>query len=145
MTANTSLTSDQADRIITAAFHKARELGLKPLTVAVLDPGGHLIALRRQDGSSTLRPQIAIAKASTALALGISSRKVGEMAAERPSFIAALGPISPNGIIPVAGGVLIKGAQDMPIGAVGITGDSSDNDERVALAALDAVDLATMG
>lgn len=86
-----------------------------------------------------------MAKASTALALGVSSRRVGEMAAERPGFIAALGPISRDGILPAAGGVLIRGPRDLPLGAVGITGDSSDNDERVALAALDAVGLATMG
>ena len=69
---------------------KGRELGLKPLTIAVLDAGGHLLAFARQDGSSTLRPQIAMAKASGALGLGVSSRQIGEMAEARPQFVAAL-------------------------------------------------------
>ena len=70
-----------ANRIITSAFEKGSELGLKPLCVAVLDPGGHVIAMQRQDEASTLRPQIAIAKASGALGLGVSSRKIADMAA----------------------------------------------------------------
>src|ERR1700753_2997586 len=100
------ITLEQANRIITAAFQKGAELKLKPLSVAVLDAGGHLIAFQRQDGASTLRPQIATGKASGALALGISSRKIGDMAAERPSFVASLGPIAAHGIIPAAGGVI---------------------------------------
>lgn len=135
------VTLEQANILIAAAFAKARELGLKPLTVAVLDAGGHLIALQRQDGASNHRPQIAIGKASGALALGVSSRKIGEMAAERPSFIAALGPIFPQGIIPAAGGVILSGADGAPIGAVGVTGDTSDNDEACAFAGAAAAGL----
>ena len=130
----------QANIILTAAFAKAAELGLKPLTVAVLDAGGHLIAFGRQDGSSTLRPQIAMAKAGGALALGVSSRKIGDMAAERPSFVASLGPIAPLGVVPAAGGVIVVDA-DGPIGAVGVTGDTSDNDETCALAGIAAAGL----
>ena len=132
-----------ANTIITAAFAKGLELGLKPLSVAVLDAGGHLIAFQRQDGSSTLRPQIAMGKAGGALAMGVSSRKIGEMAAERPSFVASLGPIAPHGVIPAAGGLLILSASGAVIGAVGVTGDTSDNDELCAKAGLDAVGLAT--
>ncbi|HWI85644.1 MAG TPA: heme-binding protein [Sphingomonas sp.] len=133
---------DQARSIVAAALAKGQELGLKPLSVAVLDAGGHLIAFERQDGSSTLRPQIAIAKASGALALGVSSRKIGEMAAERPSFVASLGPLAPAGIVPVAGGVIVLGSDGLAIGAVGITGDTSDNDELCALAGVEAAGLA---
>jgi uncharacterized protein GlcG (DUF336 family) len=139
------LTLAHANAIIDAAFAKGQALGLKPLSVAVLDAGGHLIAFQRQDGSSTLRPQIAAGKAGGALALGVSSRKIGEMAAERPSFVAALGTIAPHGVIPAAGGVLIAGAGGTVIGAVGVTGDLSDNDELCALAGVEAAGLVTRG
>ena len=132
------ITLDQANQIIVAAFAKGAELNLKPLSVAVLDAGGHLLAFQRQDGASTLRAAIATGKAAGALALGISSRRIGEMAAERPSFIASLGPISPHGIVPAAGGVIVAGDDGAPIGAVGITGDTSDNDELCALAGIAA-------
>ena len=132
---------DQAATIVAAAFDKGGELNLKPLSVAVLDAGGHLIAFQRQDGASMLRPQIACGKAAGALALGVSSRKIGDMAAERPTFVASLGPISPHGIIPAAGGVIVVGADGRPIGAVGVTGDTSDNDEVCALAGIAAAGL----
>jgi uncharacterized protein GlcG (DUF336 family) len=139
------LTLADANRIVDAAFAKGQALGLKPLSVAVLDAGGHLIAFQRQDGSSTLRPQIAAGKAGGALALGVSSRKIGDMAAERPSFVAALGNIAPHGVIPAAGGVLIAGAGGTVIGAVGVTGDLSDNDELCALAGIEAAGLGARG
>jgi uncharacterized protein GlcG (DUF336 family) len=124
---------DHAQQIIGGVFAKSRDMGLKPITVAVLDAGGHVIALAREDGSSNLRPAIALGKAGGALALGVSSRRIGEMAAERPSFIASVGAISPQGIIPAAGGVIVLDEDDRPIGAVGVTGDTSDNDEICAL------------
>ncbi|CAN5347927.1 heme-binding protein [soil metagenome] len=135
------ITLDQANAIIAAALAEGQARGFKPLGVAVLDPGGHLIAFQRQDGTSNLRPQIAIAKASTALAIGISSRKVGEMAAERPTFVGALGPISSDGILPAAGGVIVVGVNGVTMGAVGVTGDNSDNDEIAALAGIAAAGL----
>jgi uncharacterized protein GlcG (DUF336 family) len=141
----THLTLAHANTIVEAAFAKGHALGLKPLSVAVLDAGGHLIAFQRQDGASTLRPQIAAGKAGGALALGASSRKIGEMAAERPSFVASLGAIAPHGVIPAAGGVLIAGAGGAVIGAVGVTGDLSDNDEACALAGVEAAGLETRG
>ena len=124
---------EQANVIIAAAFDKGAELGLKPLTIAVLDPGGHLIAFARSDTASIIRPQIAMGKAGGALALGISSRAIGDMAAERASFVASLGSIAPQGVIPAAGGVIVINADGEPLGAVGITGDTSDNDELCAL------------
>jgi uncharacterized protein GlcG (DUF336 family) len=136
-----SLTLDQANTLISAALAKGQEMGLKPLSVAVLCPGGHLIAFQRSDGASTLRPQIASGKASGALALGINSRAIADMAADRPSFVASLGPLATGGIIPAAGGVIIMDQSGSVIGAVGITGDSSDNDEICALAGIEAVNL----
>ena len=141
----TRITLETANTVIAAAFAKGSALGFKPLSVAVLDAGGHLIAFQRQDGASTLRPQIATAKASGALALGISSRKIGDMAAERPSFIAALGPIAAHGVVPAAGGVIVVGPEGLPIGAVGVTGDLSDNDEICALAGIVAAGLTAQG
>lgn len=139
-----SLTLDQANRIVTAALAKGRELGLKPLCIAVLDAGGHLVALQREDGSSNMRPQIAMGKASGALGLGISSRKIAEMAAERPTFVASLASLATQGVIPAAGGVLIA-ADGKLVGAVGITGDTSDNDEACALAGIAAAGLTPSG
>lgn len=137
------VTLELANVLIAAALAKGKELGLKPLTVVVLDAGGHVVSLQRQDGASNMRPQIAIAKASGALGLGVSSRRIGEMAAERPTFIASLGPIFPNGVAPAAGGVILVDSEGGPIGAVGITGDTSDNDEACALAGAAAAGLKT--
>src|SRR4029077_8960549 len=136
---------DQANRIIAGALQKGAELKLKPLSVAVLDPGGHVIAFQRQDGASTMRFQISSGKAAGALALGISSRKIGEMAAERTSFIASLGPLAQGGLIPAAGGVIVVGDKGEVLGAVGVTGDTSDNDEACALAGIAAAGLRAQG
>jgi uncharacterized protein GlcG (DUF336 family) len=138
----TRISLEQAQTVITGALKEARALGLKPISVAVLDAGGHMIAFAREDGSSNLRPQIATAKASGALALGVSSRTIGEMAIERPTFINAAAGLNPAGIVPAAGGVLVKDADGAVIGAVGVTGDTSDNDELAALAGIKAAGLA---
>lgn len=133
------ITLDQAQAIVAAALSKGRSLDLKPLSVAVLDAGGHMIAFAREDESSNLRPQIAFAKASAALALGVSSRAIGEMAVERPAFINAVVGLNPGGIVPAAGGILVLDADQVVIGAVGVTGDLSDNDEICAEAGLTAL------
>src|SRR6202000_3187988 len=99
----------------------------------------------RQDGPSFLRLDIALGKAAGALALGGNSRRIGEMAAERPGFIAAINKIADNGVLPVAGGVIVKGPDGLAIGAVGVTGDTSDNDEICALAGIAAAGLAGAG
>ena len=137
----TMITLAQANTIATAALAKGRAMGLKPLTVAVLDAGGHLIALQREDGSSNMRPQIAIGKAGGALALGLSSRKIADMAVDRPTFVASLTGLAPQGLIPAAGGVIVTDAAGATLGAVGITGDLSDNDEACALAGIAAAGL----
>ena len=131
------LTLDAARSLVAATLSKARELALQPVTVAVLDPGGHLVFLAREDGSAILRPRIAIAKAFTALALGGSSRQIADVAASRPSFVASLGHLAGEGIIPAAGGVLIT-ARNRTLGAIGVSGDTPDNDEECALSGLAA-------
>lgn len=136
-----SLTLAQANVIIQAALEQGTALRLQPLTVAVLDAGGHLIALQRQDRSSNVRPQIAMGKAVGALALGMSSRKIGEIASERPTFINGVGALTPGGLVPSAGGLIVTTADGVVLGAVGVTGDTSDNDERCAVAGIAAAQL----
>lgn len=135
------ITLDQANTIIAAAFAKGKELNLKPLSVVVVDAGGHVQAFQRQDGASSMRLGIALGKAAGALALGVSSRKIAEMAAERPAFITSISNIPPHGLVPAAGAVIVKGADGFAIGAVGITGDTSDNDEICTLAGIAAAGL----
>jgi uncharacterized protein GlcG (DUF336 family) len=139
------ITLDQANTIVGAAFAEGKAKGLKPLGVAVVDAGGHLIAFQRQDGAPFIRPLIAQSKASGALALGVSSRRIGEMAAERPTFIGSVAVFAPHGVTPTAGGVIVVGDDGYPIGAVGVTGDTSDNDELAALAGIAAAGLKAQG
>lgn len=141
----TQITLDQANTIIAAALAKGAELKLAPLTVVVLDAGGCFIACQRQDKASSMRPQIAAAKAGGALGLGVSSRKIGEMAIERPTFVASLAAMAPHGMVPAAGGVIVVDADGAAIGAVGVTGDTSDNDEVCALAGIAAAGLTAKG
>src|SRR5690606_23951015 len=101
------LTLSAANRILEGAAHKAKDIEALPLTISVVDAGGHVKALWRQDGASALRPKVATAKALTAINLGVSSRKVGEMAAERPVFVGAVNALAEGNIMPAAGGILI--------------------------------------
>jgi len=135
----------QANAIIAGALAKGAEAGMKPLSVVVLDAGGHAIAFQRADGASFGRFQVASGKAAGALALGVSSRKVGEMAQDRPWFIGAFASGAPHPVIPAAGAVIVVGADGQPIGAVGVTGDTSDNDELAALAGVAAAGLKAQG
>jgi uncharacterized protein GlcG (DUF336 family) len=123
------------------ALAVGRELHAAPLTVAVLDAGGHLISLQREDGASLLRPQIAIGKAWGALALGKGSRLIAADAQQRPAFIGAVNNLAQGSLVPVPGGVLIRDAHGEVIGAVGITGDTSDIDEQCAVSALESLGL----
>lgn len=138
----TKLTLDKANTIITAAFKRAAETGMKPLSVSVLDAGGHVRAFQRQDGASMLRFEIATGKAYGALAVGVGSRWLNNQAKERPHFLEGLSNVSGGKIVPVPGGVLIKDAAGEILGAVGITGDTSDNDEIAAIAGVEAAGFA---
>lgn len=132
------LTLAQSNALIDAAFAKGAELGLKPLTVTIHDPGGHLIACQRQDGASNMRVKLAGGKACGALALGVSSRTIGDMAVDRPHFIASIDMMSEGGMVPAAGGVIVCDADGQVVGAIGVTGDTSDNDEACTLAAIES-------
>lgn len=134
-----ALTLEQAQSIVSASLAHARDRGFKPLAVAVLDARGALKAFGAADGTSLRRGEIAIGKANGAIGLGVGSRTLGTMAVERPHFVgAAVHAIGP--LVPVPGGVLIAGA-DGPLGAVGISGETSDNDEAAALAGIAAAGL----
>jgi uncharacterized protein GlcG (DUF336 family) len=128
----------QAVTMIDTALKHGREKRLQPLTVAVLDAAGCLVALQREDGSSLLRPQIAQAKAWGALGMGMGTRALAQRAASHPAFVSALSALSDGRIVPVPGGVLIRSSTRAVIGAVGISGDHADHDEACAIAAIEA-------
>ena len=131
-----TLTLQQAQSIISTCLEWRQENGLKPLTVAVLDNAGALVALAREDNTSLLRPEIAQGKARGAVSMGLGSRALYERAKVEPFFIQAMNALSDGSLVPVAGGVLIK-KDGVILGAVGITGDNSDNDEACAIAAIE--------
>lgn len=135
------LTLEQANQMIAAVLLEGQRQGFKPLSAAVLDVGGHLKAFQKQDGASLLRADIALGKAWGALGLGEHSRTIQKMAEERPLFITSLMNAAQGRLIPVAGGVLIANGQGELIGAIGVTGDSSEHDEQCALAGIMAVGL----
>ena len=128
------LTLEQASTIVDAALAAGRAAGLAPLTVAVLDDGGHLKAFKKEDGASVMRYEIAVGKAWGAVGFGKPSRAIAGIAEERPAFMNALVAASGGRLIPVPGGVLVRDSDGDLIGAVGVTGDTSDNDEVAAVA-----------
>ncbi|WP_159701827.1 heme-binding protein [Arthrobacter sp. 18067] len=130
-----------AQSIVTEALTAGSEQGFKPLTVVVLDVGGHLVAAARQDGASNNRFEIAHGKAYGALALGMGSRALMQRAEDQAYFIAAATAALGGRLIPVPGGVLIRDENDKLQGAVGVSGDSSDNDETAASKAIHGVGL----
>src|SRR5712671_278001 len=136
-----SVTLAQASTIVDVALKKAREMNLVPMTVAVLDAGGHLVAFKREDGSGILRYDIANGKAWGALGMGFGSRELAERAGKNPLFFGVLASVSQGRLIPVPGGVLIKDEGGAVLGAVGISGDTSDKDEVCAVAGIEAAGL----
>jgi uncharacterized protein GlcG (DUF336 family) len=134
------LTLESASLIVDKALAKAREAKFRPMCVAVLDDGGHVKALKREDGASILRPNIAIGKAWGAVGMGESSRQLSERLKERPAFLGALSDMSGGKVVPVAGGVLIMDGNEI-IGAVGVTGGTSDEDELCAIEGIKAAGL----
>ena len=123
------LTLAQADAIIEGTFAKGGEMEFRPLTVAVLDDGGLMVAFKKQDNSSVLRFAIAQGKAYGAIGMGTNSRNLAGVAQERPHFINALIGASDGKVVPVPGGILIKNADGDIMGSIGVSGDTSDNDE----------------
>ncbi|MDF2997562.1 MAG: uncharacterized protein K0R27_3199 [Xanthobacteraceae bacterium] len=131
----------EADTIIGAALAKARESAFEPLTVVMLDAGGHPVAAKREDGSGILRYEIAFGKAYGALGFGFGSRTLAGRAAKVPMFFTAVSAAAEGRIVPVPGGVLIRNTAGHVIGAVGISGDTGDNDEAAAMHGIEAAGL----
>ncbi len=136
-----SLPLEQARKIIAGALQAGRTQSLAPLTVVVLDSGGQLVAMERVDGSGILRFEIARGKAYGALGLGVGSRTIGTRNQGRNAFLAAVADAADGRFIPVAGGVLVLNSSDHVIGAVGVSGDTSDADEACARAGINAAGL----
>lgn len=138
-----ALTLAQAATIVDKALELGRQKGFKPLTVAVVDAAGVLKAFKREDqGVALLRPDIAQAKAWGCLGMGVGARRLSQMAEARPQFMAALIETSGGRMVPVLGGVLIRDAGGAIVGAVGVSGDTSENDEVAAVAGIKAAGLA---
>jgi uncharacterized protein GlcG (DUF336 family) len=139
-----SVTLAQASTIVDTALKKGRDTDCAPLTVAVLDAGGHLVAFKREDKSGILRFDIAYGKAWGALGMGFGSRELGDRAAKNPLFFGVLASVAQGRLVPVPGGVLIRDAAGTVVGAVGISGDTSDKDEVCAVAGIEAAGLKAM-
>lgn len=136
-----TLSLARANKMIRKAFTKAKELDLKPIAVVVYDSGGNLKAFQSQDGASINRFQIASGKTRAALATGTGSRWANAQAAVRPHFLTGLTSVIEGGVVPVPGGVLARDGKGNIIAAVGISGDTSDNDEAAAVSAIEACGL----
>jgi len=136
-----SVTLAQASTIVDVALKIARDSNLAPLTVAVLDSGGHLVAFKREDKSGILRFDIAFGKAWGALGMGFGSRTLASRAAKTPQFFTMLAAASHGRMVTNPGGVLIKDASGSIVGACGISGDTSDKDEMCAVAGIEAAGL----
>lgn len=132
---------ETARAIVTQGRKYARDLDCKPMTVVVIDAGGHVVAVEREDGSSNKRFEVAHGKAHGALSMGMGSRALMERAEQQPYFIAAATSAIGGSLVPVPGGVLVRDANGRVLGAVGVSGDTSDRDEAVAVAGIEAVDL----
>jgi len=137
-----ALTLDQASTIVDTALAAARTENMNPLTVVVFDAGGHLKCVKREDGCGILRVEVASGKAYGALGMGLSSRKLRDNLVEaRPTFVNALAAAAGGRFIAVPGGVLIKDEGGEIIGAVGVTGDTSEKDEYAAIEGIKATGL----
>lgn len=137
-----TLPLESARTIVEHARQEGRRQSMMPLTVVVLDAGGLLVAAEREDGSSALRFEIAQGKAYAALGLGIGSRTIGDRNKERAPFLNSLGAAAEGRFVPVAGGVLVLNKEGQAIGAVGVSGDTSDADEQAAVAGIKAAGFA---
>jgi uncharacterized protein GlcG (DUF336 family) len=136
------ITLRQSTEIIKGVFEKGREMGFKPLSVVVLDAGGHVKAFERQDGASPGRFGIAHGKAYGSVMLGLPGGAQMKRAEDQAYFMAAVNGVFGGAVVPVPGGVLLRDAEGRILGAVGVTGDTSDNDAEAALAGIAAAGLA---
>ena len=139
----TMITLTQPNRIIEAIFSRGRELSCRPLSAVVVEPGAKVKAFQKEDGSSMMRFEMAYGKAYAALALGRSSTLVRVRAEERPMFMQYLIRASGDQLFPEGGGILIRDKDGEVIGAVGVTGDTQERDEELAVHGIHAAGLET--
>jgi uncharacterized protein GlcG (DUF336 family) len=132
---------ETARTIIAGTRAHGKEAGFKPLTVVVLDEGGHVVAVEREDGSSMSRFEIGFGKAHGALSLGMGSRSIMARAEQQAYFVAAVTSAVGGALVPVPGGVLVRDGEGALLGAVGVTGDTSDHDEAAAVAGIEGAGL----
>ena len=125
-----------ADAIIAGILKQGAARKAPPLTVSVVDTAGSIVSLKRQDGAPLLRPEIATGKARACVYWGKSSRIYGKLTEDRPQFGRSVSDLAPTPLVPAAGGVPVKDPSGVLLGAVGVSGDTSDNDEAMAVAAL---------
>ena len=137
----TALTLAKAKRIISATFAKGKEMGLKPLSVIVLDEGGNTKAFERQDGAPAGRYKIAEGKAYTAVMMGVPTSKLTERATKEPHFATSFSGVYGGKFVTVAGGLVVRDKRGQIVGAVGVTGDTSDNDAIAGAAGIEAAGL----
>jgi len=135
------VTLRKARSIIRKTLEKGRELELKPLSVVVLDAGGHPIAFEREDGAAPGRFGIAEGKAYGAVMLGIAGRAQMERADAQAYFMTAVNGVYGGKVVPVPGGILLRNAKGVVVGAIGVTGDTSENDVIAGLAGCEAAKL----
>jgi len=138
-----AITLDQANRIIAAILKRGAEIDCRPLSVIVVEPGCKVKAFQKEDGSSMIRFEMAYGKAYAALAMGRSSKLVKVRAEEKPIFMRYLISASGDQIFPEGGGLQVRDAQGEVIGAVGVTGDTEDRDEELAVHGIHAAGLKT--
>lgn len=139
----TMISLEQSNRIIEAIFARGHELGCRPLSVVVVEPGSKVKAFQKEDGSAMMRFEMAYGKAYAALALGRSSSLVRVRTEERPLFMQYLIRASDDQIFPEGGGMLIRDKDGEVIGAVGVTGDTQERDEELAAHGIHAAGLET--
>ena len=132
------ITLAEARKIIAGTLGSGRERRLKPLTVAVLDTGGHVKAVEREDGASPGRFAIAMGKAYGCLMLGMGGQAMMTRAEQQPYFVSAMNGLFGGRVVPVPGGVLVRGRNGGIVGAVGVSGDLSENDASAAVEGIDS-------
>ena len=136
-----AISLSQSRMLIEGALAEGRALDLKPLSVVVLDPRAAMVAMMSEDGVSQMRARIAHGKANAAIALGMGTRALMNRAEQQAYFIQAVNGVAGGDMVPVPGGVLIQDQDGTLLGAVGISGDTSDNDEAAAIAGIEAAGL----
>ena len=137
----TTLTLDQANRIVAAALAKSKESGYKPMGVVVVDGSGHVKVAQREDGASMFRLDIATGKAWAAVGMGVASRVLGQRAKENPNFFTTLAATAQGKFLPQTGAVLIKADDGQILGAAGASGGTGDEDEAICIAGIEAAGL----